>query len=196
MDAIVAASRTILQQEGASGLSFRKVSKRAGVSVGTIAYYFPDRAALVEACLDAHHDWVADELARLVGLRSAGASLEEVVKEAVQSAFRAMVSDQETLRLRRIRALEEGELDQRRRSHSLRPALDAVAALWTAQGASADEARLCCQSMIFLVTRYALLSDDELLELTGAEEMAGARKRAEAHLVATALAYVAGVAEG
>lgn len=191
MESIVRASRAILRAEGASGLSFRRVSKEAGVSVGTIAYYFPDRSALVEACLDAHHEWIAEELERLVAMHTEGAPLAEVAAEAVRSAYRAMVADRETLRLRRIRALEEGELDAQRRVHSLGPALDAAASLWVAQGASAVDARLTCQSMIFLVTRYALLSDDEVCELTGEGDVVAARNQAEAHLLAALAGHVA-----
>lgn len=191
MASIVSASHAILAVDGASALSFRRVSKEAGVSVGTIAYYFPDRAALVEACLDAHHAWIAVEVQRLLTMHDEGTPLEAVAAEAVRTAYRAMVADRETLRLRRIRALEAGELAEPRRVHSLGPALDAVTALWVGRGASAVDARLTCQSMIFLVTRFALLSEDEVCELTGHDDLSAARQAVEAHLLASVSEQVA-----
>ncbi|MEM9694638.1 MAG: TetR family transcriptional regulator [Myxococcota bacterium] len=195
VDRIVEASRAILVHRGASGLTFRAVAAAAEVSVGTIAYYFPDRTSLVEACLDAHHDWGAELVARVVRCHQEGAPIEAVVEEAVRAGHQALIADRETLRLRRIVALQEGELAPRRRVQALEPALDAAAAVLAARGIPRKEARLMCQSMLFLVARYALLSDEEICTIVQESEADEARQQAETHLVETALAHLQRLAQ-
>ncbi|MEM1032674.1 MAG: helix-turn-helix domain-containing protein [Myxococcota bacterium] len=190
IDRIVAATRETLAERGAAGLTFRAVARRAGVSVGTIGYYFESRPALVEASLDDHHAWGAELVARLVARHGEGASLEALIEEAVRSGHQELLRDRETLRLRRLAVLGEGALSPTRRRDALEPALAAAAEVLSAHDLPVGEARLVCQSMILLVTRYALLSDDEVVALLPGEPVARARGAIEDHLVAMALGRI------
>jgi AcrR family transcriptional regulator len=60
VDAIYEATIQVLQAEGASRLTTTRVSERAGVSVGTMYQYFPNKQALLYAVLNRHMDHVLD----------------------------------------------------------------------------------------------------------------------------------------
>lgn len=47
VDCILAAARQLVAEEGAAAVTTRKVAERAGVSVGSLYEYFPDREALL-----------------------------------------------------------------------------------------------------------------------------------------------------
>jgi AcrR family transcriptional regulator len=182
--AILDAAKRILATEGALAVTFRRVSREANLSTGTIGYYFSDRAQMLEACLDDHHAQADDELRRLQEKVAAGASLRDVIEEGVLTAYRTLREDREALRLRRITALERGELDPSRRAGSLRPMLQVFAQLGKQEVQGSDQrARLVAQSIIFTVTRYALLNDAEACELTGKSDVAAAYDAIENHLV-------------
>jgi AcrR family transcriptional regulator len=63
-DAVVEAAARILAEEGAPRLTTNRIAERAGVSIGSLYQYFPDRAAIVRALCER-------ELARAEALRPA-----------------------------------------------------------------------------------------------------------------------------
>lgn len=48
-DSILEAAEQMLEREGADGLNTNRIAERAGVSVGTLYQYFPDKAAILLA---------------------------------------------------------------------------------------------------------------------------------------------------
>lgn len=48
-DSILEAAVQVLARDGATGLTTNRVAERAGVSIGTLYQYFPDKAAIVLA---------------------------------------------------------------------------------------------------------------------------------------------------
>lgn len=52
VDAIVEASALILAEHGYDGLTTNRVAERAGVSIGTLYRYFPNKEAIVSALFD------------------------------------------------------------------------------------------------------------------------------------------------
>ncbi len=48
-DSILEAAVQVLARDGAAGLTTNRVAQRAGVSIGTLYQYFPDKAAIVLA---------------------------------------------------------------------------------------------------------------------------------------------------
>jgi len=59
VDAILQATIQVLLAVGRERLTTTKVAHRAGVSVGTLYQYFPNKASLLQACLRRHLDSVA-----------------------------------------------------------------------------------------------------------------------------------------
>jgi AcrR family transcriptional regulator len=85
VDAILQATIQVLLKDGKSKLTTTRIARRAGVSVGTLYQYFPNKSALLQALLKAHLDSVA--LAMETACEAAhGARLAEMA-EAITSAF-------------------------------------------------------------------------------------------------------------
>lgn len=65
--ALIEATLTCLAREGHEGLSVRRISEVAGVSVGLINHHFASKTALVAEAYRSLHDRLASDLAQTVG---------------------------------------------------------------------------------------------------------------------------------
>jgi AcrR family transcriptional regulator len=65
VDAILQATIQVLLQAGKERLTTTKVALRAGVSVGTLYQYFPNKSSLLQAALKRHLDEVANAVERI-----------------------------------------------------------------------------------------------------------------------------------
>ncbi len=65
VDAILQAAIQVLVAVGKERLTTTQVALRAGVSVGTLYQYFPNKSALLQACLRRHMDGVGGALERV-----------------------------------------------------------------------------------------------------------------------------------
>jgi len=170
-------------RRGHQATSLRDVARDAGVSVATISYYFGNKDALWNACLDAALSEVTRELAPLAALfraftaqvRAAQAAV-EVQADDVEPLIERMVRDglrfgrtqTPALRLVMRTLLDTGELDPAWRDHGFVPLLEAAAeALAPVVGTPAGEVRLNVQAIIALGMRYSLSTPRELARLAG-----------------------------
>jgi len=87
VDAILEATIQVLLQVGKERLTTTKVALRAGVSVGTLYQYFPNKSALLKAALKHHLDEVAEAVERVCD-QQRGNSLEQMAA-ALMTAFLA-----------------------------------------------------------------------------------------------------------
>src|SRR5690348_2552303 len=55
VDALVEATARVLVKEGFGGTSTNRIAETAGVSVGSLYQYFPNKAALVATVIDRHN---------------------------------------------------------------------------------------------------------------------------------------------
>ncbi|MEZ4316830.1 MAG: TetR/AcrR family transcriptional regulator [Myxococcota bacterium] len=78
------ATAHILREEGAEGLSTNKVAKRAGVSIGSLYQYFPNKNSLILALATQHSDDQVREVAENIGLLF-GASIHEAARRFVEA---------------------------------------------------------------------------------------------------------------
>lgn len=85
VEAILQATIQVLLKDGKLKLTTTRVAHRAGVSVGTLYQYFPNKSALLQALLKAHLDSVAVAIEQACEAAQ-GATLEKI-GEAVCSAF-------------------------------------------------------------------------------------------------------------
>jgi AcrR family transcriptional regulator len=65
IEKVLLAAEDLLTRRGAEGVSLRDVADQVGISVGNLQYYFPTRAALLDAVFDRHADIFRDEFAEL-----------------------------------------------------------------------------------------------------------------------------------
>lgn len=94
VDAIFEATIQVLLAEGAARLTTTRVSERAGVSVGTMYQYFPNKQALLFAVLKRH---IEDVLGKVEGACNAsiGMNAADMVKNLLAAYIEAKTSDPE-----------------------------------------------------------------------------------------------------
>ena len=72
VEAILAAAARVLSRESLAGFNTNRVAEVAGVSVGSLYQYFPNKEALVAALIDRDHAALADALETLLAARAEG----------------------------------------------------------------------------------------------------------------------------
>lgn len=181
---ILAAARVVIEEKGVDSFSLRAVAAKAGVSLGTVTYYYPNRSALVEACLESlhalHHDAI-DVVSR--GLAQ-GQSFAKTASELVDTLFPRLLDEREWIRVRMLGILKDDGLPERQRNRVLAPAVELGAAqLEATTKLNTAEARMMVNALIFVVSRFAVLSPVELLLLTQEDDLDTAEDKTRAFLV-------------
>lgn len=86
VEAIVQAGTRILEREGAKALTTTRIAEVAGVSVGSVYRYFPNKRAIVAAV----YDWISEEEARRIS--DAERIVEGLSQMPVEEMIRRIVS--------------------------------------------------------------------------------------------------------
>jgi AcrR family transcriptional regulator len=108
VEAILDATLQVLLQAGKAKLTTTRVAARAGVSVGTLYQYFPNKSALLQAVLRRHIDKVAVAVER-VSEEQRGATLEAMGTALVNGFLDAkMVDGRESVALYSVSADVDG----------------------------------------------------------------------------------------
>lgn len=92
VEAILKATIQVLLKIGKESLTTTRVAARAGVSVGTLYQYFPNKSALLRAALQRHMDEVGAAL-ETVCREQAGSSLEKMATALVTGFLAAKMKD-------------------------------------------------------------------------------------------------------
>lgn len=188
---IIDAARQELISDAGGGIdvSVRQVALTAGVSLGTIHYYFPTKEALLEACLDAYYvalRELAGELAERVG-RATRETARDELDDCLRRTYRFALSERPRLKLRAATNTQRGHLHPFRDEHVRGPYLDwFTPILARLVDVGAGEVRMAFQTMSFVVMHYVLLCDAELEQIVGVGGDAG-RQRVEDHVVRVGL---------
>jgi AcrR family transcriptional regulator len=95
VDAILEATIQVLLQVGKEQLTTTKVALRAGVSVGTLYQYFPNKSALLRAALKRHLDEVTEAI-ELACHEQRWRSLEQMATALVTAFLEAKMRDAKT----------------------------------------------------------------------------------------------------
>ena len=95
VDAILEATIQVLLKVGKERLTTTRVAFRAGVSVGTLYQYFPNKSALLQAALKRHLTQVTDAM-ELVCKEQKGKTLEQMVTALVATFLDAKMKDAKT----------------------------------------------------------------------------------------------------
>src|SRR5882762_3242399 len=95
VDAILEATIQVLLQVGKERLTTTKVASRAGVSVGTLYQYFPNKSALLKAALKRHMDEIT-EAVDLACHEQKGHSLDQMATALITAFLEAKMRDPKT----------------------------------------------------------------------------------------------------
>jgi len=95
VSAIGDATIQVLLREGKERLTTTRVAARAGVSVGTLYQYFPNKSALLQAALKRHLDQVAEAVERVCS-EQRGRPAGEMAEALVKAFLRAKMKDPRT----------------------------------------------------------------------------------------------------
>jgi AcrR family transcriptional regulator len=95
VEAILHATIQVLLRAGKERLTTTRVALRAGVSVGTLYQYFPNKRALLQAALKRHLDGVAGDVERACREQQ-GYRLQQMGTVLVTSFLKAKMSDVKT----------------------------------------------------------------------------------------------------
>ncbi len=83
VEAVLEAVRRVLRRQGAEAITTNRVAEAAGVSIGSLYQYFPDKQAIFMALHDRHVDGVRDVMERTM-TDCTSASLEDFTSELVE----------------------------------------------------------------------------------------------------------------
>ena len=83
VDALVEATARVLVEDGFDRASTNRIAKVAGVSIGSLYQYFPNKEALVVAVVDRHMDEVAS-LVHNLAVDLEDAPVEQAVRSTIQ----------------------------------------------------------------------------------------------------------------
>ena len=92
VDAILDATIQLLLSVGKERLTTTRVAERAGVSVGTLYQYFPNKSALLQAALRRHLDEVTEEVER-VCREQKGNTLQHMATALINAFLEAKMRD-------------------------------------------------------------------------------------------------------
>ncbi len=165
---ILDAASRLFARQGLGSTSVRDIAKAADVNVALVSHHFGGKQKLYEACVEAMYAEVDGLRAELVATLATNEPLERTVERAVRQGFFYAREHRGAVRLVMRHVLDTGELPTERRETLMLPFLDAMAhELARRTPRSPDAIRLVLQSVLFLISRYALTSVDELALVSG-----------------------------
>jgi AcrR family transcriptional regulator len=94
VEAVLDAVLRVLKREGIGAVTTNRIAEVAGVSIGSVYQYFPDKRAIFTALHDRH----VEQISRLVEstlVEHAASSLEDLIRALVEAMVEAHASDPE-----------------------------------------------------------------------------------------------------
>ncbi len=92
VEAILEATIQVLLREGKERLTTTRVADRAGVSVGTLYQYFPNKSSLLQATLRRHMDEIAETIQQVCA-QQRGKPIAKMVAVLIDAFFAAKMRD-------------------------------------------------------------------------------------------------------
>jgi AcrR family transcriptional regulator len=94
VEAVLEAVQVVLKRHGAEAITTNRIAEAAGVSIGSLYQYFPDKQAIFMALHDRHIDGVQHVIERTM-THCASASLDEFACELVEGLANVHLEDAE-----------------------------------------------------------------------------------------------------
>ncbi|MCB9596056.1 MAG: TetR family transcriptional regulator [Sandaracinaceae bacterium] len=170
-DRILDAAIRRFGSEGLDGTSLRAIGGDAGVTFATVHHYFGCKSKLYQRCLDASYAELGGLRAALLEtLTSTEGGVEDKVAALAKRAFRFARDHASHSRFLLRATLYEKAASERTRD-SQRRYLDVTSeVLAPVLGRPAQALRVPLQGLMFLLTRMAVMGEDELAIIAGATD--------------------------
>ena len=117
VEAVLEAVRRVLKRHGAEVITTNRIAETAGVSIGSLYQYFPDKRAIFTALYDRHVDDVRHVIQRTMA-DCTSASLEDFTRELVEGLANVHTEDAE------LHEIVSGAVPEG--AHGFRSALQAI----------------------------------------------------------------------
>lgn len=165
---ILESAAKLFARQGLGRTSVREIAAAANVNVALVSHHFGGKDKLYDACVDAMYGELDGLSAALFAALGSGDALDKTIEQAAVRGFHYARAHRGAVRLVMRHVLDTGEVPAERRSTLLLPFLDAASeALSRRTSRTPTEIRLVIQSLLFLLTRYALSSTEELAMVAG-----------------------------
>ena len=165
---ILTAATQLFATHGRGSTTVRAIAAAANVNLALVSHHFGGKDNLYAACVDAMYaelDGMRDEM---LAAFAAGDAMADVIGKVVVRGFHYARDHRPAVKLVMRNVIDTGELPAERRDTLLVPFLDAASvALAQNTDRAPDEVRLLIQSLMYLMTRYALASTRELALVAG-----------------------------
>jgi AcrR family transcriptional regulator len=183
---ILTSAIQLFSERGLDGTTVRDIAKGADVTLATVHHHFGSKDALFDACVSSVYDELGAMAIELRSVIAESESMRAVVTRAISVTFRFALKHKVVIRLLLRVSVAAGRVPERGREML---AGEFVPMLAMVAGKTEIEIRLCLQTLVFLVSRYAVEDPDALAGTLGLPR--GSRREArdlvEEHLIALAL---------
>jgi AcrR family transcriptional regulator len=98
VEAVLDAVIRLLKREGSRAITTNRIAEVAGVSIGSVYQYFPDKRAIFSALHQRHVDQI-DRMVQTELVEHAASSIEELVRAMVEAMVEAHATDPELYEL-------------------------------------------------------------------------------------------------
>jgi AcrR family transcriptional regulator len=122
VEAVLDAVAKLIKREGVTSVTTNRIAETAGVSIGSVYQYFPDKRAIYMALHKRHLDAV-DELVKTTLVETAKGSLEQAMRALIEALIEAHNPDSEMYEVMfsEIPHRADGTLDFSVRLHGIFP---------------------------------------------------------------------------
>lgn len=164
---ILDAALQLISETASTELQLRAIAKRAGVSTGTISYYFGSKEELIEACFDSYYARLTEQSREMIGTFQSRTDSAELIEHAGRAFFRFAHAERRILFLRQRTNIARGELHPRRQQEFMGFLIRDVALVIAPHvGLPPAEVRITVQALVAILMRFALMSDPEMEAIT------------------------------
>lgn len=108
IEVIVEAASQILERDGEGALTTNRIAERAGVSIGTIYQYFPNKEAILVALALQEREAIRNQIAEELG-RASPATFEEVTRRIIRAFIRAFAARRRAKRILILTLIRSGD---------------------------------------------------------------------------------------
>ena len=164
---LVATASLMFSERGYDAVSIRDIARGAGVGSSVIAYHFSDKNGLRKEVVRGHFDRLREVQDLLSALSP---------PELIQVAWIELYKRRDAVRMLYWEVVRHGGLD----SELLRSFRQTVAEAF--EGAGEAQVDLRVRSMAYLLSRYALNDERELMRVTGTHTPSAAHQAVIKHL--------------